>query len=67
MTDPSYRALAQAALDVGLQRARMLDEIRKALIQGDNDSALALMRVYTGIEEDKNADKESDRTGSGLH
>ena len=66
MGDPRYRALAEAALDVGRRRAIQLDEIRLVLIRGDHERALALMRVYTGINEDEN-EKEGDSSDPGLH
>ena len=66
MSTSDYRALAEAALAVGRRRAERLDEIRAALIEGENERALSLMRVYVGIEEGRRGDK-SNRSDSGLH
>ena len=39
-------------LEIARERAAQLDEIRRALLDGDDQRALSLMRLYTGIDEE---------------
>ena len=66
--DPQLRAVAEAALDVARERDALLTDIRRALVLGEQDCALRLMRRYCGLEEegDENEDARG-RTGQGLH
>ena len=66
--DPQLRAVAEAALDVARERDALLKDIRRALVLGEQDRALRLMRRYCGLEEegDENEDARG-RTGQGLH
>ena len=65
MGDAQTRALVRAAMDVGQSRADQLNQIRAALVKGDDKSALALMRLYTGLDEEQDGE-QSNRTGSSL-
>ena len=42
----------------------MVEEMRSALLRGDNAQALRLLRRFTGIENDE---AESDRINPSLH
>ncbi len=66
MSRAHHKALAEAALVVGRRRAERLDEIRAALLQGEEARALALMRIHVGIDEEPN-DEEGDRARQGIH
>ena len=66
MAASEYRAAAEAILRLSRERAKKLDEIRRALLQGDDAQALRLMRIYTGTDQEP-GDEESDRTGQSLH
>ncbi len=66
MAASEYRAAAEAILRLSRERAKKLDEIRRALLQGDDAQALRLMRIYTGIDQEP-GDEASDRTGQSLH
>ena len=66
MPAPEYKAAAEAILRISRKRAKKLDEIRRALLQGNDAQALRLMRIYTGIDQEP-GDEESDRTRQSLH
>ncbi len=59
----SLQHTVRAALEVAQERAGQLREIRAALLAGDAQRAIGLMKVYVGIED---AD-ESDLADSSLH
>ena len=63
--ESSLQAVARAALQVARERAKQLGKIRAALVRGDQADALALMKVYVGIDE-READ-EGDTADPGLH
>ena len=45
----SYQAIAEAAVEVARERARTLEELRLALLQGDDEAALRLARELAGL------------------
>lgn len=59
------RQLARAALEVAAGRVRLLSRLRKALVDGNNEAALATARVLTGLDEEDNA--ESDRADQSFN
>jgi hypothetical protein len=65
VTDAEARALVRATRGVAKERVDQLNQIRAALVQDDDKSALALMRVYVGIDEEQDGE-ESNRTSSSL-
>lgn len=48
----AYRALADAALAIGRRRAKLLDEMRTALLEDNTEHAIDIARRLTGLEED---------------
>ena len=52
MSDPAIRELARVALEIGEQRAKVMDRLKRALEAGNDAEALRLARVLTGLEED---------------
>ena len=65
MSDSRVRSLVLAALAVDRSRADHLSRIRTALLQGDNQRAITMMRVYTGIDEEEDG-QESNRAHSSI-
>lgn len=53
MANPEALALAEAALRVARRRAKLLDRMKAALLEGDTEEVLHLARVLTGLEEDE--------------
>ena len=48
----THRALAEAAIEIGRRRAKMLDEMRAALLEENTDRVMEIARRLTGLEED---------------
>ena len=59
MNPMETRQLVEAALEIAARRVRLLSRLRKALIDGNSDEALATARVLTGLEGGD--DEEGDR------
>lgn len=66
MTDPEALALAEAALAVEAERSDTLRRARAALLRGDKQTALQLLRQLCGLEEEDAAD-EGHRDRPGEH
>lgn len=60
----AYRAVAEAAVEIGQRRAKLLDEMRAALLQDNTDDVIAIARRLTGLEEDN---EEGDCTTSRIN
>ena len=51
--DPPQRLMIfEAALAIGQRRAKLLDEMRTALLEDDTEHVLDIARRLTGLEED---------------
>ena len=59
MTDAG-RALAEAALAVARRRARVLDRMKAALLDGDDGEVLRLARLLTGLEDESQDEARHD-------
>ena len=56
MSAPSqtaYRSLAAAASEVGRRRADQVRQMRAALLRGDEAEALRLLRIYAGLQRER--------------
>jgi len=54
MTDnPDPAAAIDSALEIARRRAHTLGRIRAALESGDNATAVKLMRVYCGLDDEQ--------------
>lgn len=60
----SARELAEAALTVSDERSALLDDLRRALLEGRQDDALRYARRLTGLEEEHG---EGDRPDPRVH
>ena len=65
MGDAQTQALVSAALGVARSRCEQLNQIRAALVKGDDKKAVTLMRVYTGIDGEQDEEK-GNRSSSSL-
>lgn len=63
----SLRRLAETAARIGRRRARLLDELRSALLQEDTPRVYAVGRHLTGLEEEEIDEAEGNRTHPGQH
>ena len=53
MQNPNLAAAIESALEIARRRAQTLGHIRAALESGDNATAVKLMRVYCGLEDEQ--------------
>lgn len=52
MADHRYKPLAEAALEVARARARKLEALRRAILDGDEAEVWRIARRLTGLGED---------------
>jgi len=62
--DPRFRALVDAAFQVGIERNAILEEMRRALLTDDTPVVIECARKLTGLDD---TDEESNRSDSSLH
>ena len=53
MQNPNLAAAIESALEIARRRAQTLGHIRAALESGDNATAVKLMRVYCGLDDEQ--------------
>jgi hypothetical protein len=51
--DPDITQAIDSALEIARRRAQTLGRIRTALESGDNATAVTLMRVYCGLDDEQ--------------
>ena len=49
--EDALRLMVEAALNVKMERAQLLGQVKDALSLGDRDRAIALMKRYCGMKQ----------------